>query len=38
MQQAILNKIKLGATLNPLKDTGQVPAVDDGANLENRKS
>ena len=35
MQRAILNKIQLRATLNPLKDAGQVPAVDDETNLEN---
>ena len=35
MQRAILNKIQLGATLNPLKDAGNVPAVDEESNLEN---
>ena len=35
MQRAISNKIELGVTLNPLKDAGEVPAVDDEANLEN---
>ena len=35
MQRAILKKIQLGATLNPLKDAGHVPAVDEESNLEN---
>ena len=35
MQQTISNKIQLGATLNPLKDVGNVPAVDEESNLAN---
>ena len=35
MQRAIFKKIQLGATLNPLKDAGHVPAVDEESNLEN---
>lgn len=35
MQQTISNKIQLGDTLNPLKDAGGVPSIDDKANLEN---
>ena len=35
MQRAIWNKIQLDATLNPLKDVGQVSAVDDETNLGN---
>ena len=34
MQRAISNKIQLGNTLNPLKDYGGVPSIDDKANLE----
>ena len=35
MHWAISKKIQLGATLNPLKDAGNVPAVDEKSNLEN---
>ena len=35
MHWAISSKIQLGATLNPLKDAGNVPAVDEKSNLEN---
>ena len=35
MQQTISNKIHWGATLNPLKDVGNVPAVDEESNLAN---
>ena len=35
MQQTMSNKIQLGDTLNPLKDAGGVPSIDDKANLEN---
>ena len=35
MQRAIFKKIQLGATLNPLKDAGHVPPVDEESNLEN---
>ena len=34
MQQTISNKIQLGDTLNPLKDYGGIPAIDDEVNLE----
>ena len=35
MQQPISNKIQLGDTLNPAKDYGGVPLIDDEGNLEN---
>ena len=35
MQLAVSNRIQLGATLNPLKEVGNVPAVDEESNLEN---
>ena len=35
MQRPISNKIQLGDTLNPAKDYGGVPSIDDEGNLEN---
>ena len=35
MQKAILNKIQLGDTFNPLKDYAGVPSINDEGNLEN---
>ena len=35
MQRAISNKIQLGDTLNPLKDYGGDPSVNDEGDLEN---
>ena len=34
MQRPVSNKIQLGDTLNPLKDYGGIPSIDDEANLE----
>ena len=34
MQPPISNKIQLGDTLNPAKDYGDVPSIDDDENLE----
>ena len=35
MQQPTSDKIQLGETLNPAKDYGGVPRIDDERNLEN---
>ena len=35
MQRAVSNKTQLGDTLNPLKDYGSVPSVNDEGDLEN---
>ena len=35
MQKAILNKIQLGDTLNPLDDYGGVPSINNEGTLEN---
>ena len=35
IQRPISNKIQLGDTLNPLKDYGGIPSIDDEGNLEN---
>ena len=35
MQRAILNKIELGDTLNPLHDYADVPSINDDGTLEN---
>ena len=35
MQRPLSNKIQLGDTLNPAKDYGCVPSIDDEGNLEN---
>ena len=35
MQKAISDKIQLGETLNPLKDYGGAPSINDEGNLEN---
>ena len=33
MQQTVSNKVQLRDTLNPMKNYGRVPAIDDEANL-----
>ena len=35
MQTAISDKIQIGQTLNPLKDYGGVPSINDEETLEN---